>query len=48
MQAAGILRSATVRPPTVAPSAAELLRIRSAVESAGRHRRRPHNTHGSG
>ena len=35
MQAAGILRSATVRPPTVAPSAAELLRIRSAVESAG-------------
>jgi len=35
MQAAGILRNATVRPPTVAPSAAELARIGSAVQAAG-------------
>ncbi|MDA8051731.1 MAG: dihydrodipicolinate synthase family protein [Rhodospirillales bacterium] len=35
MQAAGILRDATVRPPTVAPSAAELARIRAAVTAAG-------------
>ncbi len=35
MEAAGILRSATVRPPTQAPSAAELARIRAAVAAAG-------------
>jgi 4-hydroxy-tetrahydrodipicolinate synthase len=35
MAAAGILKDATVRPPTVAPSAAELARIRGAVEAAG-------------
>ncbi|MBU6499003.1 MAG: dihydrodipicolinate synthase family protein [Rhodospirillales bacterium] len=35
MQAAGILRDATVRPPTQAPSAAELARIRAAVAAAG-------------
>lgn len=35
MQAAGILSDATVRPPTVPPSAAELARIRAAVAAAG-------------
>ena len=35
MEAAGILASATVRPPTQAPSAAELARIRAAVAAAG-------------
>ena len=35
MEAAGILRSATVRPPTQAPSPAELARIRAAVAAAG-------------
>lgn len=35
MAAAGILDSATVRPPTVPPSAAELARIKTAVEAAG-------------
>jgi 4-hydroxy-tetrahydrodipicolinate synthase len=39
MAAAGILRDATVRPPTVAPSAAELAGIRAAVEAAGLVRR---------
>ena len=35
MQAAGILRDATVRPPTIAPSAAEMARIHAAIEAAG-------------
>ena len=35
MQAAGILRSATVRPPTHEPSKEELAEIRAAVEAAG-------------
>ena len=35
MQAAGILGSATVRPPTHAPSAQELVRIRAAVAASG-------------
>jgi len=35
MQAAGILRDARVRPPTQAPSPAELARIRAAVAAAG-------------
>lgn len=35
MVAAGILESATVRPPTVAPTAAEWARIRTAVAAAG-------------
>jgi 4-hydroxy-tetrahydrodipicolinate synthase len=39
MAAAGIFRDATVRPPTVAPSAAELARIRAAVEAAELARR---------
>lgn len=39
MHAAGILRSGTVRPPTHAPNAEELVRIRAAVEAAGLRRR---------
>ena len=39
MQAAGILKDATVRPPTQAPNAEELARIRRAVEAAGLHPR---------
>jgi 4-hydroxy-tetrahydrodipicolinate synthase len=35
MQAAGILRSATVRPPTHEPSKEEMAEIRAAVEAAG-------------
>jgi 4-hydroxy-tetrahydrodipicolinate synthase len=35
MAAAGIFDRATVRPPTIAPSAEELARIRAAVEGAG-------------
>lgn len=35
MAAAGILDRGTVRPPTIAPSADELARIKAAVESAG-------------
>ncbi|MDW8398645.1 MAG: dihydrodipicolinate synthase family protein, partial [Acetobacteraceae bacterium] len=39
MAAAGIIRDATVRPPTVAPDAAGLARIRAAVAAAGLIRR---------
>jgi 4-hydroxy-tetrahydrodipicolinate synthase len=39
MAAAGILDRATVRPPTIAPSAEELARIAAAVEGAGLARR---------
>jgi 4-hydroxy-tetrahydrodipicolinate synthase len=39
MQAAGILRSATVRPPTHEPSKEEMAEIRAAVEAAGLTRR---------
>jgi 4-hydroxy-tetrahydrodipicolinate synthase len=35
MQAAGILRNATVRPPTHEPSREEMVEIRAAVEAAG-------------
>jgi 4-hydroxy-tetrahydrodipicolinate synthase len=35
MQAAGILRSATVRPPTKEPSKEELIEIQAAVKAAG-------------
>jgi 4-hydroxy-tetrahydrodipicolinate synthase len=35
MQAAGILRSATVRPPTHEPSKQELAEIRAALNAAG-------------
>jgi dihydrodipicolinate synthase/N-acetylneuraminate lyase len=39
MAAAGIFDRATVRPPTIAPSPAELTRIAAAVENAGLARR---------